>query len=105
MPKLELGGSLYEVDKYGFLQEPERWSEEVARAYAKLEGVEELTEEHWRVINYLREYYAKNGICPMVKKMLKETGLTLKRVWELFPQGPAQSACKWAGIPRPTGCV
>lgn len=105
MPKLLLAGDLYEVDDKGFLQETERWSEEVARAYAALEGVTELTEDHWTVIRYLRGYYLENGICPMIRRLVKVTGMNLKRLYELFPSGPANSACKWAGVPKPTGCV
>jgi TusE/DsrC/DsvC family sulfur relay protein len=105
MPKIELAGSTYEVDEKGFLQEPEKWNEEIAKAYAALEGMTELAEDHWLAIRYLRGYYLKNGICPMVRRLTKETGLGLKRLYELFPQGPANSACKWAGVPKPTGCV
>ena len=105
MPQLELDGNLYEVDENGFLQEPEKWNENIAKAFAEREGVNELTEEHWKVINYLRDYYHKNSICPMVRRLTKETGLNLRRMYDLFPQGPANSACKWAGIPKPTGCV
>ena len=105
MAQMELAGNTYEVDDNGFLQEPEKWNEDIAKAYAEKEGVTELTEEHWRVINYLREYYLQYGICPMVRKLKKRTGTSLKQLWELFPKGPAKSACKWAGVPRPTGCV
>ena len=105
MPQMELAGGMYEVDDNGFLQEPEKWNKDIAKAYAAKEGVTELTEEHWKVINYLREYYLQYGICPMVRKLRKRTGTSLQQLWELFPQGPAKSACKWAGVPRPTGCV
>ena len=105
MVQVELAGDRYEVDDNGFLQEPERWNEGVAKALAASEGVTELTDEHWKVINYLRSYYLENGICPMVRRLRKETGLGLSRLYELFPNGPANSACKWAGVPKPTGCV
>ena len=105
MTQMELAGNMYEVDDKGFLQQPERWNEGVAKAYAEKEGVTELTEEHWKVINYLRDYYLEYDICPMVRKLTKRTGVSLKGLWELFPQGPANSACKWAGVPRTTGCV
>lgn len=104
MPLLMLGGRRYEVDERGFLRDPKMWSEEFAEEYAKREGIK-LTEEHWKVINYLREYFMKNSICPPVKRLTKEVGLSLKRIYELFPEGPANQACKWAGIPKPTGCV
>ncbi len=105
MAQIELAGQMVEVDEHGFLQEPEKWNEEMAKALAAKEGVNELTEEHWKVIRYLRNYYLEFHICPMVKKLTKQTEVTLKRLWELFPQGPANSACKWAGVPKPTGCV
>jgi tRNA 2-thiouridine synthesizing protein E len=105
MASIELNGQQYLVDEDGFLQEPEKWNEGVALALAKTEGVNELTETHWKVMNYLRNYYLENGIAPMVRKVTKETGVNLKEIYELFPQGPANSACKWAGLPKPTGCV
>ncbi|MCR4393393.1 MAG: TusE/DsrC/DsvC family sulfur relay protein [Dehalococcoidales bacterium] len=105
MAKMELAGMMLEVDENGFLQEPEKWTEDIARAYAAKEGVTELTPEHWTAINYLRKYYQENGICPMIRRLVKETGFNLKKLYDLFPQGPAHSACKWAGIPKPTGCV
>lgn len=105
MPQIELAGNTYEVDEHGFLQEPERWTEDFARAYALKDGVNELTEEHWKAIGFLRNYYLQNGICPMVRRLIKETGFNLKKLYDLFPDGPANSACKWAGIPKPTGCV
>jgi tRNA 2-thiouridine synthesizing protein E len=105
MPQFEMDGQSLVVDEDGFLQEPDKWSEAVAHAMARKEGVSELTGDHWKVINYLRNYYLENGIAPMVRKLTKETGVNLKQIYELFPQGPANSACKWAGLPKPTGCV
>jgi tRNA 2-thiouridine synthesizing protein E len=102
---MELAGSMYEVDEKGFLQETDKWTEEIAKAYAALEGVTELSEDHWTAIRYLRGYYLENGICPMIRRLVKVTGFNLARLYELFPEGPANSACKWAGVPQPTGCV
>ena len=93
------------LDEDGFLQEPELWSERVAEEFAKDEGVEALTDDHWKVINYLRDYYLKNKIAPMVRRLCKETGFNVKQIYELFPSGPAKGACKLAGLPKPTGCV
>ncbi len=104
MPQIELAGKMLEVNEHGFLQETDKWTEEVARAYALKEGVQELTPDHWKVLNYLRDYYRANGICPMVKRATKELGFTLKQLYDLFPEGPANSACKWAGLPGTTGC-
>ena len=104
MAQMELAGNTYEVDENGFMQETDRWTEDVAIAYAELENISELTEDHRVVINYLRKYYLENGVCPMIRRLIKETNFNLSRLYQLFPKGP-QSACKWAGIPKPTGCV
>jgi tRNA 2-thiouridine synthesizing protein E len=105
MPTVEVEGKAFEVDEDGFLQEPDKWNEEVARMFAKLEGIDDLTDEHWKVINYLRNYYLEFNIAPMIRKLCKDTGFKLKKIYELFPSGPAKGACKIAGLPKPTGCV
>jgi TusE/DsrC/DsvC family sulfur relay protein len=106
MPTIELGGKSYEVDEEGFLQELDRWNENFAQAYAGEVGIEgSLTEEHWKVIHYLRNYYQQYGIAPMIRKLCKDTGFDLKKIYQLFPAGPAKGACKLAGFPKPTGCV
>ncbi len=94
-----------EVDEDGFMQEPEMWNEEIAKALATTEAVELLTEDHWKVVNYLREYFLKFQVAPMIRKLCKQTGFTLKEIYELFPSGPAKGACKVAGLAKPTGCV
>ena len=105
MPFFEMGGVRVEVDEDGFIINGETWSESVASAMALADGISELTEKHWKVINYLREYYQKFGIAPTVRKLCKETGLSLAEMYELYPAGPAQGACKIAGLCKPTGCV
>ncbi|UCE66341.1 MAG: TusE/DsrC/DsvC family sulfur relay protein [Candidatus Zixiibacteriota bacterium] len=105
MPIFEYQDVKIDVDEDGFMQEPEKWDETIAKALATTEGVDELTDEHWKVVNYLREYYLKFGIAPMIRKLCKETGFPLKRIYELFPSGPAKGACKVAGLAKPTGCV
>lgn len=105
MPFIEVGGQQIEVDEDGFIQDPSKWTPEVAAFLAKGEGVENLTDDHWKVVNYLKEYYEKHGIAPMIRKLCKDTGFTLKQIYELFPTGPAKGACKIAGLPKPTGCV
>lgn len=105
MSNLVVGSMTLELDEDGFLTEPELWDEEVAKALALTENIEELTEEHWKVINYLREYFQEYNVAPMVRKVVKETGYDLKKIYILFPSGPAKGACKIAGLPKPTGCV
>ena len=105
MPTFEVDNRQYDVDEDGFLQEPTIWNQDVARDFALSEGVTELTENHWKVINYLRNYYLQFGIAPMIRKLCKETGFKLNEIYQMFPSGPAKGACKLAGLPKPTGCV
>jgi tRNA 2-thiouridine synthesizing protein E len=105
MPTFSQGEVSIEVDEDGFMAEPDKWNEMVAAAIATTEGVEGRSEEHWKVVNYLRDYYLKFGVAPMIRKLCKETGFKLNKIYELFPSGPAKGACKVAGLPKPTGCV
>jgi len=93
------------VDEDGFLEEPKLWTENVAKDFAESEAIAQLTDEHWKVINYIRNYYLQFGIAPMIRKLCKETGFKLNDIYKLFPSGPAKGACKLAGLPKPTGCV
>lgn len=105
MAIVELGGKQLEIDEDGFIQDPDQWDEAVAKDLARTEDVADMTEEHWKLVNYLREYYLEFNMAPMIRKLCKQTGFSLKKVYELFPSGPAKGACKVAGLPKPTGCV
>lgn len=105
MAVFEFQGRTYEVDEDGFLQKPELWDRSVALDFATTEGLSDLNDSHWKVIQYIREYWLQNDIAPMVRKLCKETGFKLSEIYEMFPSGPAKGACKVAGLPKPTGCV
>lgn len=106
MPEIEVDGKTIELNEDGFMNHPDEWDKEIALALAKSEeGLEELTEAHWKVIDYIREYYEEKNIAPMVRKVCKNSGFSLKHIFELFPSGPAKGACKLAGLPKPDGCV
>ncbi len=105
MPTVEFMGKTFTVDEDGFIDAYENWCQEWVQHVKKEEGIEELTEEHTKVIQVLQDYYEKNGIAPMVRVLSKVTGFKLKHIYELFPFGPGKGACKMAGLPKPTGCV
>lgn len=106
MASIEHKGQSFEVDEDGFLLKGmEDWNNDWVDYVKSIEGISELTDEHWKVVNALQEYYKKNGIAPMVRILSKTTGYPLKRIYELFPSGPGKGACKMAGLPKPTGCV
>jgi dissimilatory sulfite reductase related protein len=111
MPHIDFGGKQYEVDEDGYLMNLDDWSKELADSIAKTEDVV-MTDAHWEVVNFLRDYYQKYQIAPMIKILVKEMGKTMgpakgntKYLYELYPGGPAKQACKIAGLPKPTGCV
>ena len=105
MATVEFMGKDFTVDEDGFIDDYESFCPEWVQWVKTQEGIEELTEEHERVVKVLQEYYEKNGIAPMVRILSKVTGFKLKHIYELFPSGPGKGACKMAGLPKPTGCV
>lgn len=108
---LEVNGKTLETDEEGYLINLSEWDEDAAQLLAQSENVA-LTEAHWEVINFLREYYNEYQIAPAVRVLTKAIGKKLgpekgnsKYLYELFPYGPAKQACKIAGLPKPTGCI
>ena len=108
---LVMDDKTYETDEEGYLVNLSDWSEDVANHIAKEENIE-MTDNHWEVINFLREYYNEYQIAPAVRVLTKAIGKKLgadkgnsKYLYELYPYGPAKQACKYAGLPKPTGCV
>jgi TusE/DsrC/DsvC family sulfur relay protein len=105
MPTVTLGGQQMEIDEDGFIQEPDKWNREVAEDLAKTEDAYPMNDDHWKIVNYLRNYFLEFGIAPPIRMVTKQTGFDLKTIYKLFPGGPAKGACKVAGLPKPTGCV
>ncbi len=93
-----------EVDAEGFLQKPEQWNEDVARAIAADLGIE-LTDRHWLVVRFMRNRFLETGTAPTIRSLGKESGVSTKELYQLFPKGPAKLAAKIGGIPKPHGCI
>ena len=106
MPTKELAGIPVEVDEEGFLADVQAWSEPIAEALAReVLGSEALTEDHWRVIRFMREQYLELGVAPSLRTLGKELGMKSKRLYELFPDSPAKDSARIAGIPKPEACI
>ena len=105
MAVVEFQGKKFEVDEDGFLTSFDQWCPEWVDYVKESEGISEITDSHNKVLEFLQDYYKKNGIAPMVRILSKVTGFKLKQIYELFPSGPGKGACKMAGLPKPTGCV
>ncbi|RZB29868.1 MAG: tRNA 2-thiouridine synthesizing protein E [Desulfobacteraceae bacterium Eth-SRB1] len=105
METVEFMGKTFSVDEDGFIDEFDNYCPEWEQWVKTVEGIEEINDEHRKLVVVLRDYYEKNGIAPMVRILSKSTGFKLKHIYELFPSGPGKGACKMAGLPKPTGCV
>ena len=108
---IEVNGKSLETDEEGYLANLNDWEKDVATVMAKEDDIA-LSEDHWEIINFLREYYEEYQIAPAVRVLTKAVGKKLgkdkgnsKYLYELFPYGPGKQACKFAGLPKPTGCV
>ena len=105
MPTATYAGTTVAVDDEGFFDDPAQWTEAMAPEIAKVEGIEELSEDHWRVLKFMRAEFADKGTGPTVRVLGKTSGVSVKELYQLFPKGPAKTAAKIAGIPKPRGCI
>jgi TusE/DsrC/DsvC family sulfur relay protein len=105
MGTLTIGAKALALDADGHLANMNDWTEDVARELAAQEGIAELTSQHWAVINFMRQVFAKEGDAPSIRRLTKESGVDTKTLYQLFPKGPAKKAAKIAGLPKPKGCI
>ena len=103
----EVNGATIEADDNGYLTEITSWSEDVAKVIALDEGIDELSSEHWDLVNYLRDTYInENGEQPNNRAINKAMSAAWGRkvgskdVFLLFPGGPSKQAGKIAGLPE-----
>jgi len=97
--------TLVETDPEGFLTDADQWNRELAEEIARENGIPELTDRHWRVIEFMRFKYTTTGSAPSIRSLGKESGVPVKELYELFPRAPAKLAAKIGGIPKPRGCI
>jgi len=105
MSTVTYAGTPVEVDSEGFLEQLEDWNEQIAEQIAAENGIEQLTDRHWLVINFMRQAYLEDGSAPSIRTLGKASGVPIKELYQLFPKGPAKLAAKIAGIPKPRGCI
>ena len=100
-----IGGIDVELNEEGFLLDPSTWNEAMAVELAKREGIDQLNDQQWKVVRFMRAEYDAKGSGPSVRVLGKTSGVTIKELYQLFPKGPAKLAAKIAGIPKPRGCI
>ena len=94
-----------DLDAEGFLTDAGQWNERIADEVARDNDIDELTPRHWLVVRFMRDRYLETGTAPSIRSLGKESGVTVKELYELFPKGPAKLAAKIGGIPKPRGCI
>jgi TusE/DsrC/DsvC family sulfur relay protein len=72
---------------------------------AKEEGLAELTDGHWKVIDYCRKEGLASGKAPTLRQITTNAGVTTKDMFAMFPKGPAKKVAHIAGLGKPEGCV
>jgi len=87
------------LDEDGYLLPSEKWDANVARLLARNVMHCDPTNDHWKIVEYLRRYYLEFDIVPPIRKLCRDTGFSLSGLYKLFPMGVTRGAAKIAGIP------
>lgn len=88
-----------QFDQYGFLIDPQLWSENAAIYIAELDGIGPLNTEHWRAIHFIRDRYLRLGAVPPLRNLCRGTGLSRVQLKALF--GGCRLLWRIAGLPDP----
>ena len=98
-----IAGVNVDVTEEGYLTDASQWTEEIAKAIAKEEGIE-LTDKHFEVIKYIRDKVAA-GEGLTIRGIGKSGVVDAKTFYQLFPGAPLKKATKIAGVPKPVSCI
>lgn len=104
MPTMEIAGKTVQVNDEGFMTQYDEWSKEIATELAKNIEIE-LSDEHWKMIEFMRSDFKEKGESPTSRRMQAGAGFAIKRQFELFPKKPMKKMAYIAGVPKPKGCV
>ncbi|MHB1165011.1 MAG: TusE/DsrC/DsvC family sulfur relay protein [Candidatus Nanopelagicales bacterium] len=104
MPTTTIAGRDVAVDDEGSMTQYDQWDEGVGQALATAIGID-LTDDHWRVIRFLREDFKAQGQTPTIRRVSTAGGIDTKQLFMLFPKKPAKKMAYIAGLPKPLGCV
>ena len=108
---LNVNNTIIETDPLGYLLDVNQWNQDVALAIAEKENLQ-LTEAHWEVIHFVRDFYKEYKASPAIRMLVKAMAQKLgedkgnsRYLQRLFPDGPAKQATKLAGLPKPAKCL
>ena len=104
MTTTTIAGHQVEVNDEGFLTVPDQWTEDLGAELAHLIGIE-MTDEHWKLVRFLRDDYKTQGETATLRRVSTQTGVPVKTLFTLFPVKPAKKMAYVSGLPKPKGCV
>ena len=104
MPTKQIAGVVFDIDDEGYLNDPNQWNREIATEIARELGIF-LSDAHWKVIDFIRHDAIETGSTPNIRRTSKLTLVSVRDLYELFPNGPLKNAAKIAGVKKPAGCV
>ena len=105
MSTATIAGQSVSVNDEGFMTEYDEWNEDLGRELASMIGIEEMTDDHWTAVRFLRSDFAEQGETPTLRRVTKVGGIPTKQLFVLFPKKPAKKMAYVAGLPKPKGCV
>jgi len=100
-----IAGKTVQVNEEGFMTNPAEWTREIAVELAKEEGIPELSDAHWKVVDFCRKSAGTTGKSPTLRQITTGSGVSTKELFTLFPKGPAKKVARIAGLGKPEGCV
>lgn len=108
---LQHQGQIIATDKQGYLLDHTLWDEDLAEVIAEHDDFV-LTDLHWEVIRFVRQFYLTYNTSPAIRALTKamkaefgEEKASSRYLYKLFPEGPAKQATKYAGLPKPARCI
>ncbi len=100
-----IAGKTVQVNDEGFMTDPAEWNKDIATEIAKEEGIDPLSEAHWKIIDFCRTAGITSGKAPTLRTITSGTGISTKEMFTLFPKGPAKKVARISGLGKPEGCV
>lgn len=100
-----VAGLTVNLNEEGYLTDYSQWNREIALELAKEEGIEELTDGHWKVIDFIQKDYKEQGKIPTIRRLNKVAGIPTNELYQLFPDGPLKKAAKISGFNKPESCI
>lgn len=105
MSTAEIAGVTVDVNEEGYMTDPTQWTREIGSVIAADLEIAEMTDGHWKVIEFLQKDYAEQGSMPTIRRVKNAGGIPTKDLYQLYPGGPLKKASKIAGLPKPASCV